>query len=81
MSATVVDMRTASAEVEARHPAPSLPSHPAGRQVAPAAPEPAPEPPPSTLAAHGVRVSPTLWSLILVVGLPTVAAAIYFLFT
>ena len=78
MSATVVDMRSASAEAEARHPAPSLPSHPAGRQLAPAAPEP--EPLAGTRAARRVRVSPRLWSLMLVVVLPTIAAATYFLF-
>jgi cell division septation protein DedD len=78
MSATVVDMRTASAEVEARHPAPSLPSHPAGRQLAPMTPEP--EPPAGTRAARRARVSPRLWSLMLVAGLPTIAAALYFLF-
>jgi capsular polysaccharide transport system permease protein len=84
MSATVVDMRAVAAETEARHPAPSLPSHPPGRQIADPAggaatlPMPRPEPPP--LAAVAGLISPNLWSLALVVGLPTLAAAIYFLF-
>jgi capsular polysaccharide transport system permease protein len=84
MSATVVDMRAAAAETEARHQLPSLLTHPAGRQIADpaggAAPALVPQPRPSIVAAVAGRISPDLWSLALVVGLPTLAAAIYFLF-
>lgn len=84
MSATVVDMRVAAAEPEARYAPPSLLTHPAGRQIADpgdgAPPVPIPQPGPSTLAIVVGRISPNLWSLVLVVGLPTLIAAFYFLF-
>jgi capsular polysaccharide transport system permease protein len=83
MSATVVEMRAASAEAEVRHPSPAWPARPAGREIADpgdgGAGTPAPVSAARARSTRVIRVSASLWSLVLVVGLPTIAAASYLL--